>query len=95
MNKETKDTLKKVADYAGEEKKNLAKKMHDMTAGAAVLLAAFEVMRGMGLLDITSSYRNLGDFILGSTMTVLVLNLLYSSGVLEKIRAKKAALLNK
>lgn len=65
MNKETKDTLKKGADYAGEEKKNLAKKMHDMTAGAAVLWA------------------------------VLVLNLLYSSGVLEKIRAKKAALLNK
>ena len=30
MNKETKDTLKKVADYAETEKKNLAKKMCDI-----------------------------------------------------------------
>ena len=36
MDKETKDTLKKVADYAETEKKRLAKKMCDMTAGAAV-----------------------------------------------------------
>ena len=95
MDKETKDTLKKVADYAETEKKRLAKKMCDMTAGAAVLLFAFVVMREMGLVDTTSSYKNLADFILGGTLAVLVLDILYCSGILDKIRAKKLALGNK
>ncbi len=95
MDKETKDTLKKVADYAETEKKRLAKKMCDMTVGAAVLLFAFVVMREMGLVDTTSSYKNLADFILGGTLAVLVLDILYCSGILDKIRAKKLALGNK
>lgn len=95
MNKETKDTLKKVADYAEVEKKNLAKKMCDMTAAAVLLLVAFVVMRAMGLVDTTSSYKNFADFILGSTLAVLVLDLLYCSGMLDKIRAKKIAIFNK
>ena len=95
MDKETKDTLKKVADYAETEKKRFAKKMCDMTAGAAVLLFAFVVMREMGLVDTTSSYKNLADFILGGTLAVLVLDILYCSGILDKIRAKKLALGNK
>lgn len=95
MNKETKDTLKKVADYAETEKKKLAKKMCDMTAGAVILLVAFIVMRAMGLVDTTSSYKNLADFILGGTLAVLVLDLLYCSGILGKIRAKKLAFFHK
>lgn len=95
INKETKDTLKKVADYAETEKKMLAKKMCDMTAGAAILLLAFVVMRELGLVDTTSSYKNLADFILGGTLAVLVLDILYCSGVLDKIRAKKIAYCNK
>ena len=66
-----------------------------MTAGAAVLLFAFVVMREMGLVDTTSSYKNLADFILGGTLAVLVLDILYCSGILDKIRAKKLALGNK
>ena len=62
MNKETKDTLKKVAGYAETEKKNLAKKMCEMTAAAAILLVAFIVMRAMGLVDTASSYKNFADF---------------------------------
>ena len=95
VNEEAKDTLKKVADYAETEKKMLAKKMCKMTAGAAILLLAFVVMRELGLVDTTSSYKNLADFILGGTLAVLVLDLLYCSGVLDKIRAKKLALFNK
>jgi len=95
MDKETKDTLKKVADYADAEKKRLAKKMCDMTAGAAILLMAFIVMRELGLVDTTSSYKNLADFILGGTLAVLVLDVLYCSGILDKIRAKKIAICNK
>ena len=89
------DILIELAEYAEIEKKRLAKKMCDMTAGAAVLLFAFVVMREMGLVDTTSSYKNLADFILGGTLAVLVLDILYCSGILDKIRAKKLALGNK
>lgn len=95
MNKETKDTLKKVAGYAETEKKNLAKKMCEMTAAAAILLVAFIVMRAMGLVDTASSYKNFADFVLGSTLAVLVLDILYCSGILARIRAKKIAFFNK
>ena len=95
MDKETKDTLKKVADYAETEKKILARKMCDMTAGAAILLLAFIVLREMGLVDATSSYKNLADFILGGTLAVLVLDLLYCSGLLDKIRVKKITFFTK
>ena len=95
LNKEAKDTLKMVADYAETEKKLLAKRMCAMTAGAVLLLAAFVVMRELGLVDTTSSYKNLADAILGGTLAVLVLDLMYCSGVLDKIRAKKLSIFNK
>lgn len=66
-----------------------------MTAGAAILLLAFVVMGEMGLVDTTSSYKNLADFILGGTLAVLVLDILYCSGILDKIRAKKIAIFKK
>lgn len=95
LNEETKDTLKKVADYAETEKKILARRMCAMTVGAVILLAAFAVLRELGLIDTTSTYENLADAVLGGTMAVLVLDLLYCSGVLDKIRAKKIAYFNK
>ena len=95
MNKETKDTLKKVADYAETEKKKLAKKMCDITAAAAILLVAFMVMRDMNLADTARAYKNFADVALGGALAVLVLDLFYCSGILSKIRAKKLAALNK
>lgn len=82
--------LKKTGNFLKEIRKE-----NNMTAGAAVLLVAFIIMRTLGLLDTTSSYKNLADFILGSTMAVLVLDIMYCSGILDKIRAKKIAYFNK
>ena len=38
MDNETKDTLKKIAEYAAQENKRLKYKMIDMMAGSAILI---------------------------------------------------------
>lgn len=85
MNNETKDTLKKVADYADTEKKMLAKKMCDMSLGAFILFMSFLVLRFTGLADSARPYQNLSNFALLLTGAALILNILYSAGLLEKI----------
>ena len=89
VDQETKDTLKKVADYAEAEKKRVAGRMCKLTLGAMILFGAAMVLRFSGLEESVSIYRDLSDFALGATMSVLLLNLLYSAGVLDKIREKK------
>jgi hypothetical protein len=68
--------------------------MMDMTGGAAILFAAFLVLRVAGL-DAASPYRNLSDFALGLTAAALLLNILYCAGILDKIRAAKLAFFDK
>lgn len=92
MDKETKDTLKKVAEYTEEQNKKQKKKMIDMLAGSAILMALctmlFESNGFHGAIP-ESSYRNIIAFTLGVTLAVLVLNILYLCGILDKIRAWK------
>lgn len=91
MNDELKDTLKQVAEYGEEEKKKLKKKMIDISAGSIIIL--FFAM----LLDATNGFgfiaehpcQNVMDFALGAVLAILVLNVLYLCGVLDKIRAWK------
>lgn len=95
MNNETKDTLKKVADYTDTEKKMLAKKMCDMSLGAFVLFASFLVLRFTGLADSARPYQNLSNFALLLTAAALILNILYSAGLLEKINEAVISFKNK
>ena len=88
MDMETKDTLKKVADYAEEEKKMLARRMWDLTAGGCIMYGTFLFLRCNGLAD-TEPYSNLSDFALGLTGASMVLNLMYCSGRLDRIRQWK------
>lgn len=87
MNQETKDTLMKAADYADEEKKRVKKRMLYMMAGVLLLLSFTPLQR---YLDYNGKpCQNLAEFTLGATMAVLVLNMLYLSGALEKVRKAK------
>lgn len=95
MNQEMKDTLEKVADYAGEEKKRLAKRMCAMTAGTLLLFCAFLILRYTGLAENSRPLANLSDFALGLTTASLVLNTLYFSGILEKIHGMKQTFFGK
>lgn len=91
MDNETKNTLKKVAEYNDAEKKLLKKRVIDMTVGILILLL-FSV-----ILDATGGFgfiperpcRNMSDFATGLAVGGLVLNMLYLTGSLEKIRAYK------
>ncbi|MBQ8237637.1 MAG: helix-turn-helix transcriptional regulator [Oscillospiraceae bacterium] len=94
MDKETKETLKKVADYAETEKKILAKRMCEMTAGALIIFVFYLVVHYTGFVT-GKPYRNLSDFTLGLTAAALVLNILYCMGILDKIRAAKIAFTNR
>ena len=92
MNNVTKDTLKKVAEYTTEEKKNLKIKMADMMIGAVILLVfcflLFESNGFNGRIP-ERSCRNIISFTLGISTATLALNIMYLFGFLDKIRVKK------
>lgn len=88
MDNETKDTLKKVAEYAAQENKKLKYKMIDMMAGSAILILFGSVLvetNGFNGTLPESSYHNYMSFALGATLAVLGLNIVYLLGVLDKI----------
>lgn len=89
MNMETKDTLKKVAEYAENEKKVMAKKICGMTGGALLLLVASVIMRYTEIANMTGPYQNFSDFAMGLAMAAMGLNILYFLGVFEKIAVWK------
>lgn len=92
MNIETKDTLKKVAEYIAEENKKLRKKMADMMTCTVILVifstVLFETNAFNGAIP-ESSYHNMMNFTLGLTLATLVLNIMYLFGIFEKISERK------
>ena len=97
MDKETKDTLVQVAQYAEEEKKMLKKKMLDMSLGAALLLVfglLLKYTNGFGFIP-QEPCENLLEFVNGAVFGVLVLNVLYLAGLFDKISAYKAKIFKK
>ena len=92
MNSETKDTLKKVAEYTEEQNKMLKKKMVDMLAGSAILMAFCSILfesNGFNGTIPEGAYRNIIVFTMGATLAALILNILYLCGILDKVRAWK------
>lgn len=86
---ESDDTLKRVAEYAENEKKMLAARMFRMTSVALIMFVVFLVLDHTGLAKGTNYWQALSDYALGLTLSALVLNLLYISGILDKIREVK------
>lgn len=88
MDNETRDTLKKVAEYTEQENNKVRKNMIDMLAGSAILLIfcsiLFETNAFQGTIP-ESAYRNIMSFTLGATLATLGLNILYLFGVFDKI----------
>jgi transcriptional regulator with XRE-family HTH domain len=98
MDNETKDTLKKVAEYTEEQNKKLKKKMIDMMAGSAILIVfcsiLFETNAFNGSIP-ENSYHNIMAFTLGLALGALVLNILYLCGFLDKAREYKLKIFRK
>ena len=98
MNLETKDTLKKVAEYTTEENRKLRNKMADMMAGTVILVIFSSILFGTNGFNGAipeSSYRNMMSFTLGLTLATLVLNIMYLFGAFERMAEKKEAIFNR
>lgn len=98
MNNETKETLKQVAEYSLEEKKNLKNRMADMMVGTIILLVfsyvLFETNGFSGWIP-EGSCRNMISFTMGLATASLILNVLYLFGVLERLNKSKLQLFKK
>ena len=97
MNDELKDTLKHVAEYGEEEKKKLKKKMIDISIGSVVILLFAMLLDCTGGFGFVSEHscQNVMDFALGLVLAILILNVLYLSGVLDKIKTWKISSFSK
>ena len=98
MNKETKETLTKVAEYADQNKLQLKKKMASSCAAALILLifcTLLDVSNGLNGLIAERPFNNMIDFTLGLTMAILFINILYLNGKLEVVQNWKKKLFTK
>lgn len=98
MENELKDTLTQVAEYSNTEKKNLKKRMINISVGAAMLLLFAEMLdftNGFGGNIPKQPIQNMTDFATGLALAILVVNALYWAGILEKIKEWKYKLFNK
>ena len=92
MDGETKDTLKKVAEYTEEQNKKLKKKMIDMMSGSVILMVFCSVLFETNAFNCSipaSAYHNIMVFTLGVAMAVLVLNIMYLTGLFDRISTWK------
>ena len=92
MNNETTNTLKKVAEYTTEEKRNLKNKMADMMIGAIILLVFSSLLfesDGFNGWIAERPCRNIISFTLGLSTATLVLNVMHLFGVFDRIQDKK------
>ena len=98
MNKETKETLNKVAEYAEQKKEQLKKKMAGNCAAALILLifcTVLDVTEGFGGFIAQRPYSSIMDFTMGLTMAILFLNILFLTGRMEGIQECKKRVFHK
>ena len=91
MEKETKDTLLKVAEYSQYEKKTIKKKILIYTILALALMVValiLESTQGFGCMS-DQLVANITDFITGIAVGSMILNILYLTGTMEKIHVYK------
>jgi len=98
MNKETKETLTKVAEYAEQDKSQLKKRMAGNCSAALILLifcTILDVTNGFGGFIADRPFNNLMDFTLGLTMAILLMTILFLTGKLDAVHNWKKQLFHK
>ena len=91
MDNETKDTLKKVAEYAAEEKKKMKNRLINLMAGSVILMLICSLLFGKetkGLLNgIVPEHicSNIMFFVIEFAFVAIVLYCLHLLGVFDKI----------
>ena len=94
MDKQTEETMVKVAEYNNTEKMIFSRKLHYMFIAGLLAYAVYMLIDTCGLAEI-EIYDNIASFMLGLVLAVLLMGVLYSSRYITKIKAAKMRLLNR
>lgn len=89
MNKETKETLNKVAEYANQDKLQLKKKMAGNCACALILLIFCTILHltnGFNGSIAERPLNNITYFTFGLATAILFMNILYLTGKLDAVQ---------
>lgn len=94
MNEELKETVLQVADYTGEEKARLLKRMHWLFIAGLLGFSTFLIITLLGL-ESTAPYEAIGSFGLGIAFGMIILGVIFTGRHAAKIREFKLRLLGK
>ena len=102
MDKETKETLQKVAEYAEEENKKLNKRLSNMLIASGLMLTLATILCSSGVKEgmlrsiLTESTCNyIIDFAKGFTIVTIFIYVMRGKGLVGKIRRWKRSLISK
>ena len=98
MDTETKDTLKKVADYTEQNTARLKKKMVENSLAALILLAfcaVLDMSYGFNSMIPERAAENIRHFATGAGIGILGLNILFLTGKLDALHDWKMRLFRK
>lgn len=94
MEKKTEETLMKIADYNDNEKKLIARRVGRFQAVALIAMAGYMYMIFNDMED-TFIDGILSGLMLGIVLGTLILGVLHSYGVLEKVRPYKLKMMKR
>lgn len=94
IDKQTEQTMKKVADYENQEKIRLSRRMCGLFLAAIAALVVYAVLEIQGLAD-SGVYEDIASFALGLVFGVLLVGALFTSRYGAKLRAMKRRLLRR
>ena len=90
MNEEVKETALKLSDYAETINQRIKMRLFWLTIIALIGMIAFIVINTLGLEETNIIYKRIASVGLGMDLGMLTVIAMYLSGVLGKIKAKKA-----
>ncbi|WP_455542677.1 helix-turn-helix domain-containing protein [Intestinibacter sp.] len=94
MNKETEETVLKIADYSNEEKNRLMNKLHIFSWIGVITFIIFLVLEAMGLAD-SGVTENIASFCCGISFGMLIICVIYTSRYIYKFKSFKKRLLHR
>lgn len=89
MDKDVKETALKVAEYNDTVNQIVTKRMRALSILGVVALAVFITLEASGLSAKTVVYENISDVALGFACGIMITNVLYTTGLLIKIKSRR------
>ena len=95
MDKETEETILKVADYDNSEKQRIARRLCILFCAGFIFFIVYLVMDKQGLADGGGIAEYIAGCSLGFPLGMMAVGILYTSGWLMKIKAFRKRMLKK